>query len=165
MKNLKLYFIDTKYIKYLRTYDKKVAYNKVPNRPYVGVVYTYNNFNYFAPLSSPKPKHMRLKNTAIDIFKIDNGRLGVINLNNMIPTPKEVLTEAIPNVKEPKYKSLLIDQIDYINHNKQYLYSKVVQFQTIYRKGHLQENILNRCYNFTLLEEKCLEFINSQLNL
>ena len=108
---------------------------------------------------------MKLKNTAIDIFKIDNGRLGVININNMIPTPKEVLTEAIPNVKEPKYKSLLIDQIDYINHNKQYLYSKVVQFQTIYRKGHLQENILSRCCNFALLEEKCLEFINSRLNL
>ena len=161
MKNLKLYFIDTEYINYLRMYDKKVAYNKVPNRPYVGVVYTYNNFNYFAPLSSPKPKHIQLKNTAIDIFKIDNGRLGVININNMIPTPKEVLTEAIPNVKDHKYKSLLIDQIDYINHNKQYLYAKVVQFQTIYRKSHLQENILSRCCNFTLLEEKCLEFVSS----
>lgn len=72
MKKLKLYFIDTNYINYLRKYDKRVAYNKVPSRPYVGVVYMYNNFNYFAPLSSPKPKHIQLKDNALDIFKIKN---------------------------------------------------------------------------------------------
>ena len=54
MNKLKLYFIQSEYINYLRKYDNRVAYNKVPNRPYIGVVYTYNNFNYFAPLSSPK---------------------------------------------------------------------------------------------------------------
>lgn len=95
LKRLKIYFIDSEYIEYLRKYDERVAYNKIPNRPYIGVVYTYNNFNYFAPLSSPKPKHVIMSNNVIDIFKINDGKFGVINLNNMIPCPMEVLTEAI----------------------------------------------------------------------
>ena len=118
----------------------------------------YNGFNYFAPLSSPKLKHLKIKNDAIDVFKIKNGELGVININNMIPTTIEVLKEAIPNVKNQKYKLLLINQIDYINHNKQKLYSKVKQFQTRYRKGYIESNILERCCDFSLLEEKCLEY-------
>ena len=72
MEKLKLYFIDDNYIEYLRKFDKKVAYNKIPNRPYIGVVYTYNNFKYFAPLSSPKNKHLLMNNNVIDVFKIKN---------------------------------------------------------------------------------------------
>ena len=96
MKNLKLYYIDEEYINYLRQFDKNVAYNKTATRPYIGVVYTYNNYNYFAPLSSPKPKHINISSKAIDIFKIKNGELGVVNINNMIPTPIENLTEVLP---------------------------------------------------------------------
>ena len=75
MKNLKIYFIKDEYINYLRQFDLKVAYNKVPNRPYVGVVYTYNDYKYFVPLSSPKAKHLNMKNSTVDIFKIDGGKL------------------------------------------------------------------------------------------
>ena len=46
MKNLKLYYIDEEYINYLREFDNNVAYNKNKTRPYIGVVYTYNNYNY-----------------------------------------------------------------------------------------------------------------------
>ena len=60
MKTLKIYYIDTNYINYLRIFDKRVAYNKSKARPYVGVVYTFNNQTYFAPLSSPKPKHLTM---------------------------------------------------------------------------------------------------------
>ena len=42
---------------------------------------------YFAPLSSPKPKHKNMKNT-LDFFKIKNGELGAVNFNNMIPVNK-----------------------------------------------------------------------------
>lgn len=158
MKKLKLYFIDSKYINYLRKYDKKVAYNKVPNRPYVGVVYEYNGFLYFAPLSSPKPKHLTMANNVIDVFKIQGGKLGVINLNNMIPCPKEVLTEAIRNINDVKYKKLLENQLSYINSKRKILYKKVTYFQNKYRGGFLKKNILDRCCNFNLLEEKCLKY-------
>ena len=43
MKTLKIYYIDNNYINYLRKFDNRVAYNKTKNRPYVGVVYTFNN--------------------------------------------------------------------------------------------------------------------------
>jgi len=39
---------------------------------------------YFAPLSSPKPKHLKIK-SKLDFLKIDNGKLGAINFNNMLP--------------------------------------------------------------------------------
>ena len=71
-KVLKIYYLDENYINYLRKFDTKVAYNKNQTRPYIGIVYTFNGFNYFAPLSSPKPKHLKLSDKAIYIFKIDN---------------------------------------------------------------------------------------------
>ena len=88
MNKLKIYYIDSNYIDYLRKFDKRVAYNKSKTRPYVGVVYTFNNQTYFAPLSSPKPKHLTMNNRALDIFKIKDGELGIVNINNMIPSPK-----------------------------------------------------------------------------
>ena len=86
-RRLNLYYISNDYIDYLRKFDDKVRFNKNHSRPYVGIVYTYNNNNYFAPLSSPKPKYQKTKKTAIDIWLIDEGKLGVINFNNMIPCP------------------------------------------------------------------------------
>ena len=54
----------------------------------VGVLFKIDSKEYFAPLSSPKPKHLKMKNY-VDFFKIDNGLLGVINFNNMIPVNKD----------------------------------------------------------------------------
>ena len=51
-------------------------------RPFVGVLLEINKCKYFAPLSSPKPKHIKMKNQ-VDFYKIDSGKLGAINLNNM----------------------------------------------------------------------------------
>ena len=86
-KTLKIYYLDENYINYLRKYDNRVAYNKNQKRPYIGVVYTFNGLNYFAPLAHPRPKHLKMSERAIDVFKIDKGKLGVVNINNMIPTP------------------------------------------------------------------------------
>lgn len=158
MKKLKLYFIQSEYIDYLRKYDNRVAYNKVPNRPYIGVVYTYNGFNYFAPLSSPKKKHIAMNANMIDIFKIKDGELGIVNINNMIPCVMEVLTEAIPNITDKRYKVLLENQLSYINSKRDILLKKVKNFQSRYRNGFLQDNIMKRCCNFELLEEKALEY-------
>jgi len=37
-------------------------------------------------LASPKPKHININPKAIYIYKIKDGELGVVNINNMIPT-------------------------------------------------------------------------------
>ena len=48
------------------------------------LLFMIDSCEYFAPLSSPKPKYKTIKNT-LDLIKIDNGDLGVINFNNMVP--------------------------------------------------------------------------------
>ena len=55
----------------------------------MGYLFKINDCEYFAPLSSPKIKHKKLKNT-LDLIKIKNGKYGVINFNNMIPVYEEV---------------------------------------------------------------------------
>lgn len=160
MKNLKIYYISESYINYLRKFDKNVAYNKNNTRPYIGIVYTYNNYNYFAPLASPKAKHKDINPKAIDIFKIKNGELGVVNINNMIPTPIEELTEVLPTVTDIKYKKMLEGQLTFLNNHKAELFKKINHFQNMYRKGHLSPSILNRCCNFNLLEEMFKKYTN-----
>jgi len=132
---LKLYYIEDEYINFLRKYDTKVAYNKTNSRPYVGVVYIYNNHTYFAPLSSPKEKHKKLSRKNIDVFKIDDGNLGIININNMIPCNMSVLTEVLPNIEEGKYKILLQNQIEFINRHKELLIKKIQIFMKRYREN------------------------------
>jgi len=160
MKNLKIYYIDEGYINYLRSFDSNVAYNKNTTRPYIGIVYTYNNYNYFAPLASPKPKHKDINPNAIDIYKIKDGELGVVNINNMVPTPIEELTEVLPTIKDIKYKKMLEEQLTFLNNHKAHLFKKIKHFQNMYRKGHLSKNILNRCCNFELLEKVFSEYEN-----
>ena len=135
MRNLKIYYISESYINYLRQFDKNVAYNKNTTRPYIGIVYTYNNYNYFAPLASPKPKH--------------------ININ---PKAIEELTEVLPTITDKKYKKMLEEQLTFLNNHKADLFKKINLFQNMYRKGHLSDNIKSRCCEFTLLEEKCKKY-------
>ena len=165
MKTLKIYYIDDKYIKYLRKFDNKVAFNKSKARPYVGVVYTYNNQTYFAPLSSPKPKHLTMNKDALDIFKIQDGELGIVNINNMIPTPISCLTEVLPLVKDKQYKKLIIEQTTYLNKHKSKLLSKVKQFRLRYDKGHLSSRLRKRCCDFNLLEEKCRQYEKEEVSV
>ena len=161
MKALKLYYIDNDYIDYLRQFDNKVYYNKSGTRPYVGVVYMCNGYYYFAPLSSPKPKHLKMDPKALDIFKINHGKQGIVNVNNMIPTPQACLKEAIANTIDPNYKNLLITQTRYLNTDKIKLLDKVYQFQSLYKRKLLPKSVLDRCCDFALLEDKCKEYENN----
>jgi protein AbiQ len=133
-------------------------FNKKESRPYIGIVITDNGFQYFLPLSSPKPKHKHINNNAPDIFKIDNGALGVVNINNMIPVPKTELIEVdLKTIYNPHYSLLLEKQLNFINKNDNYkkLNSKINQFVSRYDSGHLSKSVYNRCCNLYVLEEKC----------
>ena len=97
---LKIVKVDSKYCDYLRKYDDKVCYNAGSKelRPFIGILFTIDNCQYFAPLSSPKPKHKSLTNT-IDLLKINDGEYGVVNFNNMIPVTSNNYTEFNLNKK------------------------------------------------------------------
>lgn len=162
--NLKIVRVNTDYCDYLRKFDNRVSYNKYEKelRPFIGILFKIDTCEYFAPLSSPKPKHKTMKNT-VDFFKIKGGELGAVNFNNMIPVNdsnyslvdlnKETLT-----VAELKYQKLLREQLDWLNANYYQVKNKSFKLYKLYITGKLSENIKVRCCNFKLLEEKCLEY-------
>ncbi len=90
-KNLYIVRLDSNYCNYLRKFDSKVPYNYGSKelRPFVGVLFKVHEYMYFAPLSSPKPKYLKLK-SKLDFLKLDSGRLGAINFNNMLPVTKKI---------------------------------------------------------------------------
>ena len=161
-----MYRIDEEYSKYIYTKDDNVvkAFNKKRKRPFIGIILKINGLNYFAPLSSPKIKHQKMKNS-IDFLKINNGRDGVINLNNMIPVPSGKYYEI--NIKEEikkdkKYGLILKYQQIWCNNNKKQIrnYSNKLYKLIINNKSNI--SLKNRCCDFKILEEKLNQFILNQ---
>lgn len=162
-KKLKFYTVTEEYMIYLKKYDEKVMDNRgVKNkRPYIGVLFEIDRKKYLAPLSSPKPKHLTMKNS-LDFVKINQGKFGVINLNNMFPVVEEVITEKNINLeKDNKYKELLVNQLDWCNkmENRDNIYRKAEKLYKEILNKKEQSRFWNRCCNFSLLEEKAIEFI------
>lgn len=156
--------LDKEYCNYLRTFDSKVSYNfgNKESRPYIGVLFKIEKYMYFAPLSSPKEKHLKLK-SKLDLFKIDGGKLGVININNMLPvTEKNIeiidLNDRGNSVNERKYLKLLNEQLYWLNRNNTKLLERSKKLYNNYISNRLPLNIYNRCCNFKLLETKCDEY-------
>lgn len=162
--NFKLVRINSDYCNYLRNYDYRVMYNSSEKemRPFVGVLFEVNDFKYFAPLASPKPKHLKMKNS-IDFYKINSGKLGAINLNNMIPVVENLITyidldkECITN-QEEKYQKMMKVQIYWLNRHDNTLKDKASELYERYMTGNLKPNIIMRCCDFRILEEKCIEY-------
>lgn len=164
--NLKIVRVSTEYCDYLRKFDDKIAYNNNNKelRPFIGILFQINEYEYFAPLSSPKPKHQKMKNT-IDFFKIKNGELGAVNFNNMIPVCQNNyvlinLKEETKNIEELKYQKLLKEQLNWLNANYYQVKNKSFRLYQLYNQGRLPEKIQERCCNFKLLEVKCREYNN-----
>ncbi|MDL2295458.1 type III toxin-antitoxin system ToxN/AbiQ family toxin [Lachnospiraceae bacterium OttesenSCG-928-E19] len=154
---MQFYNITDSYITYLKTFDNTVSDNKVMSRPYVGIVLEINEVKYFAPFSSPKPKHQRMKNGK-DFRKINGGIYGAINLNNMIPVVDNALIKIdINNLVDVQYKRLLQNQYNCIRSDK-------IQIQNVATKLHAliftddanltaqDLKVKQRCCNLPVLE-------------
>lgn len=157
--NMKFFHIEEDFISYLRQFDTKVAENKKQTRPYVGIVLEINSIKYYAPFSSPKPKHKKMKN-AKDFRKINNGMYGAINFNNMIPVLDSALIEIdIANITDVKYRRLLQNQYNSIKSDEKGILKTAENLRKIiFAEGkNLSEHdkiIKQRCCNLVLLEEK-----------
>ena len=106
-----------------------------------------------------------MKNT-IDFFKIENGELGAVNFNNMIPVNEKNyslvdLNKETLTIAELKYQKLLIEQLNWLNANYNQVKNKSFKLYQLYNKGKLPQNIKARCCEFKLLEEKCMEYNKS----
>mgnify|MGYP004624998839 FL=1 len=156
---MKFYHIKEDFITYLRQFDTKVAENKNQTRPYVGIVLEVNSVKYYAPFSSPKPKHKKMKNGK-DFRKINNGLYGAINFNNMIPVLDSALIEIdIANITDVKYRRLLQNQYNSIKSDEKGILRTAENLRKLLfdEKRNLSEYdriIKQRCCNLVLLEEK-----------
>lgn len=165
---LRFYTVTEEYMSYLKKYDKRVMDNiGIKNkRPYIGVLFQIDNKKYLAPLTSPKPKHLKMKNN-LDFIKINEGKYGAINLNNMFPVIGEVIiAKDIKLEKEDKYKELLINQLDWCNKNENIniIYEKAEKLYNEILNKREESKFWERCCNFPMLEEKAKEY-EKELNL
>ncbi len=156
---------DADYAKHLLQVDKRVpfSFSSKAHRPFLGIILCVNGLYYYAPLTSPKEKHLKMKNQ-IDFIKINSGHWGAINLNNMIPIHPAVVTRIdfhkfnVLNKDELNYKNLLENQISWCNINKSMILQKSQKLYAAITKKKAHEQLTQRCCDFKLLEEKCIEY-------
>ncbi len=161
--------VNEKYSDYLRKYDKKIREKE--KRPYIGIVLQIKEKQYFAPLSSPKEKY-RLMKEQMDLIKLKNGKLGVINLNNMIPVisnnlyiEKIKLSDLRKSKieKERRYYFLLKEQHEFCIQNKEKILKKAEKVYETFTKEKFEltkreKFISKRVIDFKLMEKLCEKY-------
>ncbi len=135
----------------------------------MGTLIQIGDTGYYAPFTSPKKKHLQMKNGK-DFRKIDQGKLGAINFNNMIPVPNSALILIdINNEPDLQYRRLLQNQYKAIKAD----FSMIVQTAEKLRKIVFTEEeqltaydrrVKARCCNLKLLESVYIQY-NDQNNI
>ena len=175
MKKLQWYIVNKKYIEYLKKFDNKIENidYKSNLKPFIGIVLKINNFDYYVPISSPKPKHKKMKD-GIDFIKIkhQNRILGVLNLNNMIPILDKYVTllkykeiEKYRLFKDEQQKrlyiSLLNTELKCINLKCKEIKRKAIKLY-LEKSNNKNSRVSQRCCDFKFLETKLNQFILNQ---
>ena len=157
MENIRFYEINESYIDYLSPYEQHLFHNsrkeQVNTRKYLGVLLRVEGVDYFAPLSSFKAKHEKMKES-LDFLKV--GRYAVINLNNMFPVPnKECHYVDFAQIKDKAYKDLLLAEYRIIKKMQDKIRKRAAQ---LYHHKKINGNntpLSKRCHDFVKLEKLC----------
>lgn len=162
MDNIKLYEVNPDYIDYLAPYAPHLFHNRkkgqANERKYIGVVLQVNGEDYFAPLSSFKPKHRNMKE-GLDFIKIKN--YAVINLNNMFPAPASECTYVnIGAVRDPAYRALLVSEYRFIKSIQEKIRKNAAALYKHKIANGDGTPLARRCNDFLLLKEKRREYEN-----
>jgi protein AbiQ len=160
--SLSFFCVEPEYCDFLRKADPCVPFtsDKKTKRPFVGILLTINAISYYAPLTSPKPKHLKMKNQ-LDFLKINGGLWGAINFNNMIPIQSSSLTKvemkilASDTQDEVAYKNLLMNQLSWCNRHKEQIVNQAIKLYTLITTGKARPELTRRCCNFALDEKLC----------
>lgn len=170
---LKLYTINIKYVRNLSKVDDNVMsvspQIEKKTRPFVGILILLGDKKYCVPLSSPKQKFEKKKNS-VDFMRIThptkkneqgaNKLIGVLNFNNMIPiedsllAPVDLTIHRGDDAKKAAYKSLMKDQLDFCQRNQDMILkraNKLYNLVTKYPDKNI--NLTKRCCNFIKLEQ------------
>ena len=165
---MELYTVETKYINYLSNFQVHIWDNKENGnlRPYVGIVLNIGDYKYYAPLTSPKPKHNNMPER-LDLIRLEYKKrlIAVINLNNIIPVSDRLISKIdMDNLTDRKYKELLNIEIIQIRRkqsvilkNAKILYNKMTKF----RNDSQNAKLVSICYDFHMLEQKLDEYMSA----
>lgn len=121
---MKFYTVDENYIAALKAEQpRKVLDNYQGRRPYIGVLLEVNGTKFLAPLTSYKPKHDKIDGSKPTVFKLHevgnpHNKLGMIQINNMIPVYDEVIELLNLDTLAPDYRNLLDLQRQFIRKNE-----------------------------------------------
>lgn len=153
---INIYYVKENFINFLKSFDGNVRSNYNERRPYVGIIFTIDNYDYYIPLSSPKNKHLNMKNN-IDFHKIDGGNKGVINFNNMLPVLNSEAILVNINSLDDEYKNLLNEQLIFIKKHQNLLRKKAKKLYYLMQEddenlSNHQRQVKQRCINFKKLE-------------
>ena len=158
LKKLSLYEVNVYYIKYLSQYQDHLFYSdgEKVQRKYVGIILEINGYDYFAPLSSFKKKHLKM-DEGVDIIKLRD--YAVININNMIPVPQQAYKLVdVGGVKDPHYRYLLNAEIREINRQKTRICKNAaIVYNHKVRNGD-GTPLAKRTNDFQKLEKACKEY-------
>ena len=171
-RRLHLYTLDVKYVRDLANADNRVMsvspQQHKENRPFVGIIIIMKQHNYCIPMTSPKPKHNKMKND-LDFSKIldsNNCLIGALNFNNMIPVSNDVIQKldirpsSSDTPKEREYKELLNNQLDWCNDNIDNIIKKANKlYRLITQNPEKSFNLTRRCCDFKKLEAVLDEII------
>ena len=100
-----------------------------------------------------------MKNS-LDFIKIENGNLGAINLNNMIPVCERAILELDIAKEEEPYRNLLYGQMRFINKHSEEICEKARKLYISVTKYH--SYLEKRCAKFKALEEKSQLYVKGQ---
>lgn len=158
--SIELYEVNPKYIDYLLPFAPHLFHNKKPGqhneRKYIGIILVVEDIKYFAPLSSYKPKHDKMKNV-IDFIKI--GNYAVININNMFPVPEGEYTYVdIKTIKNKQYRKLLMEEYRIIKKLQNKIRKNARELYKHKKEKGRATLLAKRCNDFLLLEEKCRKY-------
>ncbi len=159
---LKFYIVDEDYIDYLSKFDNHVSWNKEQKRPYIGIVLKVANHLYFAPLYSYKVGYDKYKENP-SFIRVEDRKgknVSIIRFAEMIPVPETAIQLFDFNIRGRKYRDLLQAEINFINDNKNVIYSKA---KKIYRNVvHIKIPFFcSISCDFELLEQKSKEYIGN----
>lgn len=177
MEDLLLYSVSDRYIAYLRksvpgVYDNKEG-TRAHTRKYLGVVFKIDHYNYYIPLSSPKPSDYMIQNNSkkirksiIPIERITtlNSKgslelLGTLRISHMIPVPEiELLHYDLDNESDQQYKTMVQEQMIYIRKKKKKILSNAKLIYKQKKENDLTANYVKTALDFKSLEVKCDEY-------
>ena len=166
--SFKLYKVSIKYIRNLHRIDDKVLsvspQTGKNNRVFVGIILVCGHHKYCIPLSSPKEKHKKMRDS-LDFMKIEkDGKLiGVLNINLMIPVSDIVLEPVDITIHKrdrnpiKHYKALCNSELEWCNKHSEIICNKAnILYMQCIKNGNYKGK--KRCVDFKRLEAECMSY-------